>query len=63
MKALIVENLPPHVLNKYKHEDGDIANICIDDTNTGFCGVKFLDDYAPTLRTQRSGLKVFCKRE
>lgn len=51
----------PHVLNKYEHENNDITNICIDDTNTGFCGVKFLNGYAPTLRAQRSGLKVFIK--
>lgn len=50
-----------HALNKYEHEDNDITNICIDDTNTGFCGVKFLNGYAPTLRAQRSGLKVFIK--
>lgn len=61
MRVLIAENSPPHVLNKYEHENNDITNICIDDTNTGFCGVKFLSGYAPTLRAQRSGLKVFVK--
>lgn len=51
----------PHILNKYGHGNNDITNICIDDTNTGFCDVKFLNGYAPTLRAQRSGLKVFVK--
>ena len=31
--------------------------ICIDDTQ-GFDGVRFYKDYVPTLRSQRSGLKV-----
>lgn len=32
--------------------------ICIDDTQ-GFDGVRYYKDYTPTLRSQRSGLKVF----
>ena len=40
----------------------DIRNICIDDTQ-GFDGVRFYDGYIPTLRSQRSGLKVFCESE
>ena len=35
---------------------GKIA-ICIDDTQ-GFDGVRYYIDYVPTLRSQRSGLKV-----
>lgn len=31
--------------------------ICIDDTQ-GFDGVRYYKDYVPTLRSQRSGLKV-----
>lgn len=37
---------------------GEIA-ICIDDTQ-GFDGVRYYKDYVPTLRSQRSGLKVVC---
>ena len=33
--------------------------ICIDDTR-GFDGVRYYKDYTPTLRSQRSGLKVAC---
>lgn len=36
----------------------EISNVCIDDTQ-GFDGVRFYNGYTPTLRTQRSGLKVF----
>ena len=35
----------------------EISNVCIDDTQ-GFDGVRFYNGYAPTLRSQRSGLKV-----
>ena len=31
--------------------------ICIDDTQ-GFDGIRYYKDYVPTLRSQRSGLKV-----
>lgn len=33
--------------------------ICIDDTQ-GFDGIRYYQDYFPTLRSQRSGLKVGC---
>lgn len=35
----------------------EYSAICIDDTQ-GFDGVRYYDDYVPTLRSQRSGLKV-----
>lgn len=36
--------------------------ICIDDTQ-GFDGVRFYNGYIPTLRSQRSGLKVVVDTE
>lgn len=36
----------------------EISNVCIDDTQ-GVDGVRFYNSYTPTLRSQRSGLKVF----
>lgn len=36
----------------------EVSNVCIDDTQ-GFDGIRFYNGYTPTLRSQRSGLKVF----
>lgn len=35
----------------------EISNVCIDDTQ-GFDVIRFYNGYAPTLRSQRSGLKI-----
>lgn len=40
----------------------EVLNICIDDTQ-GFDGVRFYEGYMPTLRSQRSGLKVFVNKK
>lgn len=40
----------------------EISNICIDDTQ-GFDGVRFYKGYVPTLRSQRSGLKIFVNKD